>query len=62
MTFAVGAIVVGATGLLYGATAARDIVLGDTPELITAAITFGVRMLLVILCSRCLVICSVCYP
>ena len=42
MTFAVGAIVVGATGLLYGATAARDIVLGDTPELITAAITLGV--------------------
>jgi len=30
------------TGLLYGATTARDIVLGDTPELIAAAVTLGV--------------------
>ena len=42
VTFAVGVAVVAVTGLLYGASTARDIVLGDTPELITAAITFGV--------------------
>jgi 4-amino-4-deoxy-L-arabinose transferase-like glycosyltransferase len=42
MTFAVGGAVIAATGLLYGATTARDIVLGDTPELIAAAVTLGV--------------------
>src|SRR6202011_918680 len=31
-----------AAGLLYFLTAARDIVVGDTPELITAAATLGV--------------------
>jgi 4-amino-4-deoxy-L-arabinose transferase-like glycosyltransferase len=31
-----------AAGLLYFLTAARDIVVGDTPELITAAVTLGV--------------------
>src|ERR1700726_5234076 len=31
-----------AAGLLYFFTAARDIVVGDTPELITAAATLGV--------------------
>jgi len=36
------AVVVGAAGLLYSLTAARDIVVGDTPELITAAVTLGV--------------------
>jgi dolichyl-phosphate-mannose-protein mannosyltransferase len=39
---AVGAAVAAVVGILYFATAARDIVLGDTPELITAAITLGV--------------------
>jgi len=29
-------------GIVYGLTAARDLVLGDTPELMTAAITLGV--------------------
>jgi hypothetical protein len=42
MAFAVGVAVVAVTGLLYGATTARDIVLGDTPELIAAAVTLGV--------------------
>src|ERR1044071_1911086 len=42
MTLGLGAIVISAAGLLYGATAARDIVVGDTPEFITAAITLGV--------------------
>jgi 4-amino-4-deoxy-L-arabinose transferase-like glycosyltransferase len=32
----------GVAGLLYFLTAARDIVVGDTPELITAAVTLGV--------------------
>jgi transmembrane protein TMEM260 (protein O-mannosyltransferase) len=36
------AIVVGAAAFLYFVTAARDIVVGDTPELITAAATLGV--------------------
>ena len=31
-----------ASGLLYFLTAARDIIVGDTPELITAAVTLGV--------------------
>src|SRR5438046_10589545 len=31
-----------AAGILYFLTAARDIVVGDTPELITAAATLGV--------------------
>ena len=30
------------SALLYYLTAARDIVVGDTPELITAAVTLGV--------------------
>ena len=34
--------VVGLAGLLYVLTAGRDIVVGDTPELITAAVTLGV--------------------
>src|SRR5215510_7989976 len=38
----VGALAAMAVGVLYGMSAARDIVLGDTPELITAAITLGV--------------------
>src|SRR5919201_6688282 len=37
-----GAIVTVAAFALYLATAARDIVFGDTPELTTAAITLGV--------------------
>jgi hypothetical protein len=37
-----GVAVVGLTALLYVLTAARDIVVGDTPELITAAVTLGV--------------------
>jgi hypothetical protein len=41
-TFVVGAVVVGFAFLLYFMTAARDIVVGDTPELITAAVTLGV--------------------
>jgi len=36
------AIVTIAAGVLYFLTAARDIVVGDTPELITAAVTLGV--------------------
>jgi 4-amino-4-deoxy-L-arabinose transferase-like glycosyltransferase len=36
------AVVVGAVGVLYFFTAARDIVVGDSPELITAAVTLGV--------------------
>jgi 4-amino-4-deoxy-L-arabinose transferase-like glycosyltransferase len=36
------AAVFAAAGLLYFLTAARDIVVGDTPELITAAVTLGV--------------------
>ena len=39
---ATGAAVVGLAFLLYFLTAARDIVVGDTPELITAAVTLGV--------------------
>src|SRR5260370_21894339 len=31
-----------AAGILYFLTAARDIVVGDSPELITAAVTLGV--------------------
>src|SRR5205085_7121388 len=39
----VGAVVVAAAaGILYFLTAARDIVVGDSPELITAAVTLGV--------------------
>jgi hypothetical protein len=41
-TFGVGATVAGLAFLLYFLTAARDIVVGDTPELITAAVTLGV--------------------
>ena len=41
-TFGVGATVAGLAFLLYLLTAARDIVVGDTPELITAAVTLGV--------------------
>src|SRR5947199_8625057 len=36
------AIVTLVAGALYFLTAARDIVVGDTPELITAAVTLGV--------------------
>jgi len=38
----IGAVVTIVTGSVFCATAARDIVLGDTPELITAAVTAGV--------------------
>jgi hypothetical protein len=41
-TWVVAVVVVGAAGLLYFLTAARDIVVGDTPELTTAAVTLGV--------------------
>lgn len=41
-TFGIGATVAGFAFLLYFLTAARDIVVGDTPELITAAVTLGV--------------------
>src|SRR5438105_15316217 len=41
-TWVGAAVVVGAAALLYFLTAARDIVVGDTPELITAAVTLGV--------------------
>jgi hypothetical protein len=41
-TWVLAAIVVGAAGLLYFLTAARDIVVGDTGELITAAVSLGV--------------------
>jgi 4-amino-4-deoxy-L-arabinose transferase-like glycosyltransferase len=41
-TFGIGATVAGLAFLLYFLTAARDIVVGDTPELITAAVTLGV--------------------
>jgi hypothetical protein len=41
-TLGVGATVVGLAFLLYLLTAGRDIVVGDTPELITAAVTLGV--------------------
>src|ERR1700724_966195 len=41
-TLGYAAAVFGAAGVLYFLTAARDIVVGDTPELITAAVTFGV--------------------
>jgi 4-amino-4-deoxy-L-arabinose transferase-like glycosyltransferase len=40
--FGIGATVAGLAFLLYVLTAARDIVVGDTPELITAAVTLGV--------------------
>ena len=39
---AAGGLVAAVTGILYGLTAARDFVLGDTPELMTAAVTLGV--------------------
>ncbi len=42
LTVGIGVAIVGATALLYFLTAARDIVVGDTPELITAAVTLGV--------------------
>ena len=41
-TWVEAAVVVGAVVVLYFFTAARDIVVGDTPELITAAVTLGV--------------------
>src|ERR1700694_1305634 len=41
-TWVGAAVVVGAAALLYFLTAARDIVVGDTPEYITAAVTLGV--------------------
>src|SRR5438105_13439048 len=41
-TWVEAAVVVGAVLVLYFFTAARDIVVGDTPELITAAATLGV--------------------
>src|SRR4051812_29472484 len=41
-TFLWMAFVVLIAGTLYFLTAARDIVVGDTPEFITAAVTFGV--------------------
>src|SRR6267143_5356183 len=41
-TFGIGATVAGLAFLLYFLTAARDIVVGDTPEYITAAVTLGV--------------------
>src|SRR5437660_11273359 len=41
-TWVGAAVVVGAAALLYFLTAARDIVVGDTPELITAAVSLGV--------------------
>src|SRR5438552_1716272 len=41
-TFGIGATVAGLASLLYFLTAARDIVVGDCPELITAAVTLGV--------------------
>ena len=40
--YGVGAIVAAVTMIVYCLTAARDIVVGDTPELITAAVTLGV--------------------
>jgi hypothetical protein len=39
---AVGAVVAALTAILYDLTAARDFVLGDTPELMTVAVTLGV--------------------
>src|ERR1700736_794905 len=41
-TLGYAATVFAAAGILYFFTAARDIVVGDTPELITAAATLGV--------------------
>src|SRR5438105_10311575 len=41
-TWVEAAVVVGAALVLYFFTAARDIVVGDTPELITAAVTLGI--------------------
>src|SRR4030095_9709728 len=41
-SWALAAAVVDAAGLLYFLTAARDIVVGDTGELITAAVSLGV--------------------
>jgi 4-amino-4-deoxy-L-arabinose transferase-like glycosyltransferase len=40
--YCLGAMVATVTGILYGLSAARDIVVGDTPEYITAAVTLGV--------------------
>src|SRR5262250_219753 len=42
MTWLGAILVVGAATILYFLTAARDIVVGDSPELITAAVTLGV--------------------
>ncbi|HXA09372.1 MAG TPA: hypothetical protein VNW28_05280, partial [Chthoniobacterales bacterium] len=42
LTVGIGVAIVGATALLYFLTAARDVVVGDTPELITAAVTLGI--------------------
>ena len=39
---ATGAVVVGTSGVLYVLTAARDIVVGDSPEFVTVAFTLGV--------------------
>src|SRR6266852_2820992 len=41
-TFGIGATVTAIAGILYFLTAARDIVVGDSPELITAAVILGV--------------------
>src|SRR5438045_9573142 len=42
LTLLVGSTVVAFAGILYFLTAARDIVVGDSPELIMAAVTLGV--------------------
>jgi len=57
----VGAVVTAVAAILYGMSAARDIVVGDTPELVTAAISWELRIRRGIHSSRCSVISSVCY-
>jgi 4-amino-4-deoxy-L-arabinose transferase-like glycosyltransferase len=42
LTIAIGLLVTAVAGCLYWASCARDVVVGDTPEYITAAITLGV--------------------
>jgi hypothetical protein len=42
MTLVLGAAVVAASGTVYFLTAARDIVVGDSPEFVTVAVTLGV--------------------
>jgi 4-amino-4-deoxy-L-arabinose transferase-like glycosyltransferase len=42
LTIAIGVFVAAAAGFLYWSSCARDIVVGDTPEYISAAITLGV--------------------